>query len=106
MEELNHIESFESFGNRIADIFKSEGLSASLLSEIDRWHDRRYRETDEVGGTIRGRVMFQIELARLYIITERNNLALDTLNDAWTEADQEGLIDLTEEIAVLIDSIS
>jgi hypothetical protein len=94
------------FKNRIAEIFKTEGLSENLLSEIDAWHDRRYEETDKPGGTIQERVVFQMELAQLFIVTERNSLSLDTLNDALDQARQEGLDDLAQEIQDLIDSIS
>ena len=105
MERLNNSESFESFKNRIIEIRNNEGLSENLLSEIDRWHKSKQQETDMPGGTIEQRVVFQIELAELYIATRRLNLAYDTLSDAWTEADQEGLTDLVKKIADLMNSI-
>jgi hypothetical protein len=87
-------------------MYRTEGLSENLLGEIDKWHDRKYEETDRRGGAIKDRVVFQMELAQLYIATDRNNLALDTLEDVLVEADQAGLSDLAEEINNLISSIS
>lgn len=107
MEEFNNApESFENFKNRISEMYRNEGLSENLLGEIDKWHDRKYEETDRRGGAIEDRVVFQMELAQLYIATDRNNLALDTLEDVLVEADQAGLSDLAEEINNLISSIS
>jgi hypothetical protein len=98
MEEINNIESFEDFKNRISEVFKKEGLSAALSLEIYNWHDRRQKETDGHGGTIKGRVIFQMELAEIYIAIERSDLASETLNDAWYQANQTGLNDLSTEI--------
>lgn len=106
MEGLNNIENFESFKNRIADIFKTEGVSENLNLEIERWHARRQQETDLPGGTIEQRVIFQIELAQIYVVIEKNDSAFDTLNDAWTEADQDGLTDLVQKIETIMRSTS
>ena len=105
MEGLNNPESFEDFKNRIADIFKNEGISENLNSEIEKWHSRRQQETDMPGGTIEQRTVFQIELAQIYIAIGKNDSAFDTLDDAWTEADQEGLTDLVKKIEDLMKSI-
>lgn len=106
MEGLNIIESFESFKKRVAEIFKNEGLSESLNLEIEKWHSRRQQETDVAGGTIEQRVVFQVELAQIYMAVGKNDSAFDTLSDVWTEADQGGLMDLVKEIADLMNSIS
>jgi len=105
MEGLNNPESFEDFKNRVAEIFKSEGFSENLNSEIEKWHSRRQRETDMPGGTIEQRVIFQMELAQVYIKIGKNDSAFDTLSDAWTEADQGGLADLVKEITDLMNSM-
>jgi hypothetical protein len=102
MEELNNQESFGDFKNRISEIFKTEGLSENLSAEVEKWHSRRYEETDRYGGTIEQRIIFQMELAEIYLITERVDLALETLDDAWTQADQEGLQDLAAKIGDMI----
>ncbi len=98
MENQNDIENFESFRNRISELFKNEGLSAELLAQIDDWHNQRFEENDKPGGTIEDRVKFQIELAKIYIITDRSNLADETLRDALCQANQKGLEALSEEI--------
>ncbi len=102
MEELNNQERFGDFKNRISEIFKTEGLSENLLAEVEKWHNRRYEETDRQGGTIEQRITFQMELAEIYLITERVDLALEILDDAWTQADQEGLQDLAAKIGDII----
>jgi hypothetical protein len=86
-------------------MFKSEGLSENLNAEIEKWHERRQQETDMPGGTIEQRVVFQIELAQIYITIGKNDSAFDTLSDAWVEADQEGLTDLVQQIEDIIRSI-
>lgn len=106
MEGLNNQESFEDFKNRAKEIFEREGLSENLNSEIEKWHARRQQETDMPGGTIEQRTVFQTELAQIYIAIGKNDSAFDTLEDAWTEADQEGLTDLVKEIENLMRSIS
>jgi hypothetical protein len=106
MEGPNRLESFEDVKNKIKEIFDREGLSESLNLEVEKWHSRRQQETDLPGGTIEQRVVFQIELAQIYIAIGKNDLAFDTLNDAWTEAEQEGLSDLVKEIANLMNSIN
>ena len=57
------------------------------------------------GGTIEQRVLFQMELAQIYLATERNDMAFETLGDAWTEANQEDLSDLVAEITNVMRSI-
>ena len=104
MERLKGVESFDSFKNRIAGIFKNEGPSENLEKEIDVWHKRRQEETDMPGGTIQQRVIFQMELAQIYIVTEKNDFAFDTLSDAWDEANNTGLTDLVKEITDLMNS--
>jgi hypothetical protein len=106
MESLDNAETFESFKNRVTEIFKNESLSENLLSEIDIWHNRRYEEIGLPGGTIEQRVVFHIEFSELYISTGRPDLAYDTLSDAWTEADQEGLTDLVKKITDLMNHIN
>ncbi|PIR40128.1 MAG: hypothetical protein COV33_01385 [Candidatus Zambryskibacteria bacterium CG10_big_fil_rev_8_21_14_0_10_34_34] len=105
MEELNNVEIFENVKNRIKEIFNGEGLSENLNSEIERWHNRRQQETDRPGGTIEQRVVFQMELAQIYIAVGKNDSAFDTLEDVWDEANQEGLVDLVEEITNLMNSL-
>lgn len=106
MEGLNNQKSFEYFKNRVKEIFEREGISENLNSEIEKWHSRRQQETDMPGGTIEQRVVFQIELAQIYIAVGKNDSAFDTLEDVWTEADQKGLTDLVKEIENLMRSIS
>lgn len=98
MEGLNNQKSFEDFKSRITEIFKAEGYSENLKSEIDRWHARNQEETDRPGDTIDKRIVFQIELAEIYIAIERNDLAKETLDDAWVQAKQAGLSDLIRRI--------
>ena len=105
MEGINTSESFENVKNRITEIFNGEGLSENLNSEIERWHNRRQQETDRPGGTIEQRVVFQMELAQIYIAVGKNDSAFDTLEDVWDEANQEGLVDLVEEITNLMNSL-
>ena len=105
MEGINTSESFEDVKNRIKEIFNGEGLSENLNSEIERWHNRRQQETDRPGGTIEQRVVFQMELAQIYIAVGKNDSAFDTLEDVWDEANQEGLVDLVEEITNLMNSL-
>ena len=105
MEELNNTESFESFRSRITEIFKREGLSENLEREIDIWHKRKQEETDRPGGTIEQRVVFQMELAQIYLVMERNDFAFDTLSDAWDQANNKGLSNLVKEITDLMNSI-
>lgn len=105
MEGINKPESFEDVKNRITEIFNREGLSESLNSEIERWHSRRQQETDLPGGTIEQRVVFQVELAQIYIAVGKNDSAFDTLEDAWDEANQEGLTDLVKEITDLMNNL-
>lgn len=105
MEGLNESESFEDVKNRITEIFNKEGLSESLNSEIEKWHSKRQQETDLPGGTIEQRVVFQIELAQIYIAIGKNDSAFDTLEDAWDEANQEGLNDLMKEITDLMNNL-
>jgi len=106
MEGLIDGESFENFRNRLAENFKRESLSENVLEEIDKWHDRKHEETNKPGVTIEQRVIFQTELAEIYIATERPNLALDTLRDALDEAVQAGLIYLADKITDLINSLN
>lgn len=106
MEGINKPESFEGVKNRITDIFNREGLSESLNSDIEKWHSRRQQETDMPSGTIEQRVVFQVELARIYIAVGKNDSASDTLSDAWDEANQEGLTDLVREITELMNYIN
>jgi hypothetical protein len=54
------------------------------------------------GGTIEQRVVFQVELAQIYIAVGKNDSAFDTLEDAWTLANQKGLTDLVNEITDLM----
>ncbi len=106
MEGLNKIENFQDIKNRISETFKNEGLSESLNSDIEKWHSRRQQETDLPGGTIEKRVVFQIELAQIYIAVGKNDSAFETLEDAWTEADQEGLTGLVKEITDLMNHVN
>ncbi|MFA6270182.1 MAG: hypothetical protein WC657_03160 [Candidatus Paceibacterota bacterium] len=106
MEGLNKSESFEDVKNRITEIFNREGLSESLNLEIERWHSKRQQETDMPGGTIEQRVVFQIELAQIYIAVGKTDSAFDTLEDVWDEANQEGLTDLVREITDLMNHIN
>lgn len=106
MEGLNKPESFEDVKNRITEIFNREGLSENLNLEIERWHSRRQQETDMPGGTIEQRVVFQVELARIYIAVGKTDSAFDTLEDAWGEASQEDLTDLVREITDLMNHIN
>lgn len=101
-QNLENQESFESFKTRLRALFDAEGLSDSLKAEIERWHTRKQEETDRPGGTIRDRVIFQMELAKVYIVTDRFDFALETLEDARTEAFQGQEYDLEEEIDTLI----
>ena len=91
--------------NRITEIFNREGLSESLNYEIKKWHSRRQQETDMPGGTIEQRVVFQVELAQIYIAVGKNDSAFDTLANAWIEANQEDLTDLVKEITDLMKAI-
>ena len=100
-----YTKNFESFKNRVKEVFDREWLSESLTAEIERWHGRKYQETDLPGGSIEQRVTFQIELAQIYIATDRNDLAFDTLEDAWDQATDSGLTDLVEKITDLMNSI-
>jgi hypothetical protein len=109
MEGLNNIEnkeSFEDIKNRIVEIFNREGLSENLNSEIEKWYSRRQQETDMPGGSIEQRVVFQMKLAQIYIAVGKNDSAFDTLEDAWDEANQEGLTDLVKEITDLMNHIN
>jgi len=105
MERPSSIENFEDFKNKIAKIFRSEGFSEYLNSEIEKWHGRRQQKTDMLGGTIEQRVNFQIELALIYTVIGKNDLAVDTLNDALCQASQEGLVEDMQVIGHLIDMI-
>lgn len=98
MEELKKEENFESFKNKITEIFEKEGLSESLSSEIEEWYKKRHQETDVPGSTAEDKITFQVEMARIYHATNRLNEALSFLGDAWTFADGMGLSDLAEEI--------
>ena len=106
MEGLNKPENFEDVKNIISEIFKNEGISENLNSEIEKWHSRRQQETDIPGGTIQQRIVFQVELAQIYIAVGKNDSAFDTLGDAWDEANQEGLTDLVKEITDLMNHIN
>jgi hypothetical protein len=106
MEGIKDAESFESFKKRITEIFGKEGLSENLILEINIWHDKRHKETDGMGGSIEERVVFQMELAEIYIATDQQELAFDTLSDAGIQADQEGLNDLSAEIDELMNSLN
>ncbi len=104
MEGLNKPESFENFKNAIYEIYKMDGWSENLNQLIGVWHNKRHEETDALGGTIEERVVFQIQLAEIYIVTERYDSAYTTLNDAWTEAEQASLTDLVQKIKGLMGS--
>jgi len=101
----NKPESFENFKSAIYEIYKIDGWSEKLNSLIGVWHTKRQQETDIPGVTIEERVVFQIELAQIYIVAERYDSAHTTLNDAWTEAEQEGLTGLVQKIKDLMNSI-
>lgn len=100
----NNRESFENFKSAVYEIYKIDGWSDKLDSLIGVWQNKRQQETDLQGGTIEERVVFQIELAELYIITEQDDRAWNVLDDAWTEATQEGLTGLVEKIRGLMNS--
>lgn len=84
MEGINNQESFESFKNRIAETFKSEGLSEGLKADIKRWCDRKQEENDrpDTDVTATQKATFQVELAQIYIVTEQDDLAYGVLDDA------------------------
>ena len=75
------VEDFGDFKNRIAETFKTEGLSDSLKEEIKRWCEKRYQETDVRGVTVTQKAIFQVELAKVYIVTYQDDLAYETLDD-------------------------
>jgi len=105
MEAPTNPENFEDFKNRVAETFKKEGFSQALSEEIERWYIKRYVETGQSGGSIEQRVLFQIELSQIYIVTERDGKAFETLGDAWDEANNAGLTELVEKITELMNSI-
>lgn len=82
MEGINNQESFESFKNIIAETFKTEGLSEGLKSEIERWYEKRFKETDDpnVDVTAVQKASFQLELAQIYIVTYQDDLANEVLD--------------------------
>jgi hypothetical protein len=104
MEGPNRQESFEDFKNNISEIYKIAGWSESLNSIIASWHRKRQEETDI--STIEKRIVFQMELAQIYVAVEKYDSAFDTLEDAWTEADQEGLAGLVKRITDLMNYIN
>lgn len=100
-EPMGNIESFENFKVRLIEIFEREGLSENLLSEIDRWHERKQKETDLPGGTIEQRVLFQVELAQIYFGTGRIDQAFVCLGDAYDQALDAGLGEFVTLIKIL-----
>ena len=69
MEGINNQESFESFKNRIAETFKSEGLSEGLKADIKRWCDKKQEENDrpDTDVTATQKATFQVELAQIIL---------------------------------------
>ena len=107
MEGIPHKpESFKNFKSSVWEIYKIDGWSENLNSLIGVWHNERQQETDLPGGTIEERVVFQMELAEIYMVTERYDRAFDTLEDAWVEANQEGLVGLVQKITDLMNHIN
>lgn len=107
MEDFSpNTESFDSLKNRIATLFESEGLSENVLSEINRWHDIQYQETNKKEDNIEKRVKFQMQLAELEIVTKQLDLAFNTLSDVWDQAAYSGLETLVREISDLMDHVN
>ena len=91
MEGINKIESFLNFDsllNRIEERYKSEGFSDRVRNEIGSWYDRRQFETNGMAGGLPDRIKFQYQFAQLYFATNQIENAMDTLDDALTEAEQ------------------
>ncbi len=102
MEDIKTKENFVSFLNRISAVYNENGLTPELESEINLWHDRMYESTSMPGGAIEERVVFQIQLARIYIKIGKINSAQETLSDVWTQANQDRLTECLKEIDELL----
>ena len=103
MESLNIPESFEDFRNRIAEIFKSEGLSENLNFLIKEWEDKLYVFMDRYGSTIEERTLSKIQIAQVYAVIERYDDVWDLLTGAWELVDEAGLIELKKEVENMLD---
>ncbi|OHB15244.1 MAG: hypothetical protein A2431_01800 [Candidatus Zambryskibacteria bacterium RIFOXYC1_FULL_39_10] len=105
MEGLNNVESFESFKNKIAEIFKREGLSENLKSEIERWIDSVYERYHKYGSSAEERISIQLQIAQIYGVTEQYDNSWDILSDVWVYADGIKNAKLVKEVDDLMDSI-
>lgn len=105
MEGLNSPESFESFKNRVAEVFKSERLSESLKSEIENWIKLAYERYHKYGSSAEERILIQLQMAQIYGITEQYDNSWDTLSDAWVYADGVKNTELVKKVEDLRDSI-
>ncbi len=105
MEELNSPESFEGFKNRVAEIFKKEGLSDSLKSEIESWLASAYERYDREGSSAEERILIMLQMAQIYGATEQYDNSWDTLESAWDYASGEQNAELVEKVEDMMDSI-
>lgn len=105
MEGLNNQESFESFKNRIAETFKSEGLSKGLKSEIGNWIDSAYERYHKYGSSAEERISIQLQIAQIYGVTEQHDNSWDILSEASDYADGVKNAELIKEVDDLMDSI-
>jgi len=104
MEGINNQESFESFKNRIAETFKTEGLSEGLRAEIGRWIDSVYERNHKYSSS-EERISIQLQIAQIYGVTEQYDNSWDFLLEASDYADGIKNAELIKEVDDLMDSI-
>jgi hypothetical protein len=102
MEGPNNPESFESFKNRVAEIFKNEGLSENLKSEIENWSKSAYERYHKYGSPAEERISIQLQMAQIYGATEQYDNSWNTLSGAWVYADGMKNTELVKEVEDLM----
>ena len=105
MEAINNPESFEIFKSRVAEIFKNEGLSEGLKSEIEDWIKLAYERHHKYGSSAEERILIQLQMAQIYGSTEQYDSSWKLLSEAWDYADGMKNTELVKEVEDLIDSI-
>ena len=105
MESLSIPESFETFKNRVTEIFKNEGLSENLSSEIKKWCELKYIEYHAHGTSAEKRILIQLEFAQIFGVTEQYDSSWEVLSKAWDYADGMKDAELVKKVEDLMDLI-
>lgn len=88
-EGAGNIENFESIMARVKAMYANEGLSDNVEREIENWYWRERDETKREGGSVEQRAVFHWEWAQLYIEVGKLNQALEIVEGAITQLDEE-----------------